>query len=68
MMNAPIAEGNLMSDWKHVPALPSVRFSSKVEMNRIPARGEQFKIVDKPREYAKVYTQSTISFPMTKSA
>ena len=55
MMSAPIAEGNLMSDWKHVPALPSVRFSSKVEMNRIPARGEQFKILDKPRVYAKVY-------------
>ena len=55
MMNAPIAEGNLMSDWKHVPALPSVRFSSKVEMNRIPAHGEQFKIADKPRVYSKVY-------------
>ena len=45
----------LKSRWKHVPALPSVRFNSRVEVNQIPAHGEQFKIADKPRVYSKVY-------------
>ena len=44
-----------MSDWKQAPALPSVRFSSRVEVNQIPARGEQWKIDDRPRVYSKVY-------------
>ena len=55
MMNAPVAEGNLMSNWKQMPALPNVRFSSRVEVNQIPARGEQWEIEDRPRVYSKVY-------------